>query len=240
MGQQSPNTSKKQSKAERSAKMAATRERVALQRERERKAAKRRSAIIFAASGVAVIALVAGLTAVVMSSSDDEKKSSANNVIAEVTADPGSTSAIQGVSTFKAAQGHLQKAQDVTYKQSPPVGGQHDVAWQNCGIYDAPIADRNGVHSLEHGAVWITYKPGLPADQLDLLKSKVKGKTYMLLTPYEGLSTPITATAWGLQLKLDQANDPRLDAFIAAYKEGPQTPEPGAACTGGIGKPTNG
>jgi len=238
MGPQSQNTSKKQTKAEKTARMAATRERVAAQREKDRKAAKRRSAIIFGASGVAVIALIAGLTAVVMSSDDDDKEASANNVIAEVTPDPTTTSPIQGVVTYKGSQDHIRKPTEITYQQTPPVGGQHDPAWQNCGIYTAPVPNRNAVHALEHGAVWITYSPTLPADQVALLTSKVKGKTYTMLSPYEGLETPITATAWGLQLKLDKADDPRLDQFIKEYCEGPQTLEPGAACTGGVGKPT--
>jgi hypothetical protein len=237
MGQQSPNnTSKKQSKAEKTAKMAATRQRVAAAREQERKAAKRRSAIIFGASGVAVLALVAGLTAVVMSS-DDGKKSNGDTVVADVKSKDAKTN-IQGVTSWTAAQGHISKPQQITYKQTPPVGGEHDPAWQTCGIYDAPIDNRNGVHSLEHGTVWITYKPGLPADQLDLLKTKVKGKTYMMLTPYDGLEAPLTATAWGHQLKFDNASDPRLDDFIKQYKEGPDTPEPGSPCTGGVGKPS--
>ncbi|WP_406299350.1 DUF3105 domain-containing protein [Embleya sp. NBC_00888] len=240
MGQQSPNTSKKQSKAQRSARMAATRERVAAQREQERKAAKRRSAIIFTASGIAVIALVAGLTAVVMSSGDDDgDKSSASNVIADVKPDPSVKSDIVGVSAYTASQGHIAKPKEVTYKQIPPVGGEHDPVWQNCGIYDSPIPNRNGVHSLEHGTVWLTYQSNLPADQLEILKSKVKGKTYMMLSPYEGLDKPVVASAWGLQLKLDNASDPRLDQFIKAYKEGKQTPEPGSPCTGGVGKPTS-
>ncbi|MEU0936172.1 MULTISPECIES: DUF3105 domain-containing protein [unclassified Embleya] len=240
MGQQSPNTSKKQSKAQKSARMAATRERVAAQREQERKAAKRRSAIIFAASGLAVLALVAGLTAVVMSSDDEgDKPGGANNVIADVKPDPSVKSDIVGVSAYTASQGHISKPKEVTYKQSPPVGGEHDPVWQNCGIYDSPVPNRNGVHSLEHGTVWITYQSNLPADQLEVLKSKVKGKTYMMLSPYDGLDKPVVASAWGLQLKLDNASDPRLDQFIKEYKEGKQTPEPGSPCTGGVGKPTS-
>ena len=35
------------------------------------------------------------------------------------------------------------------------------------------------------------------------------------------------------QLALTGADDPRLEAFVKQYRQGPQTPEPGAACTGG-------
>ena len=45
----------------------------------------------------------------------------------------------------------------------PPVAGEHNAAWQNCtgNVYDAPIANEHAVHSLEHGAIWITYRPDL-------------------------------------------------------------------------------
>lgn len=42
-------------------------------------------------------------------------------------------------------------------------------------------------------------------------------------------------TAWGKQVAVDSAKDPRVDQFFAKYVQGPQTPEPGAACTGGMG-----
>ena len=43
----------------------------------------------------------------------------------------------------------------------------------------------------------------------------------------------VVASAWGVQLQLEGANDPDLERFIRSYRVGPQTPEPGAACTGG-------
>jgi hypothetical protein len=124
-----------------------------------------------------------------------------------------------------------------TYKQVPPVGGDHLSVWQNCGVYDTPINDGNGVHSLEHGAVWITYQPDLPADQVAKLTSAAKGQAYVLVSPYPNLPAPVVASAWGYQVKLTSASDPRLDQFIRAFEQGPQTPEPGAACVGGTGTP---
>lgn len=50
-------------------------------------------------------------------------------------------------------------------------------------------------------------------------------------------AAPVMATAWGKQLQLDDPDDPALDAFIRAYEQGPQTPEPGAVCSRGIAEP---
>jgi hypothetical protein len=124
-----------------------------------------------------------------------------------------------------------------TYPQTPPVGGVHSSVWQNCGIYDQPVRNENAVHSLEHGAVWITYQPDLPAASIEHIRSLARGHDHVLVTPYPNLPKPVVASAWGLQLPLDDASDPRLSLFISRYESGPQTPEPGAVCNGGIGTP---
>jgi predicted small secreted protein len=124
----------------------------------------------------------------------------------------------------------------VDYPQSPPVGGPHNPIWQNCGFYSKPVRDENAVHSMEHGAVWITYAPDLPKDQVEKIKSLTQ-KSYVLASPYPGLPAPLVASAWGKQLRLNSTNDPRLEQFVRAYRQGPQTPEPGAPCRGGVGSP---
>jgi hypothetical protein len=122
----------------------------------------------------------------------------------------------------------------LTYLTSPPVGGDHNPLWQNCmgDIYDAPIANEHAVHSLEHGAVWVTYKQGLPAAQVDVLKKKVQGQDYMLMSPYPGLDHNVSLQVWGYQLKLDDVNDPRIGEFIKDLRLNASM-EPGAACSSG-------
>lgn len=125
----------------------------------------------------------------------------------------------------------------INYLESPPIGGTHNVVWQNCGIYNVPIHNEHAVHSLEHGAVWITYRPDLASAQVDMLRS-VADDDFMLLSPYAGLPAPVVASAWNHQIKLDSADDPRLAAFIREYKNNPQsTPEFGAPCAGGTSAP---
>lgn len=121
----------------------------------------------------------------------------------------------------------------ITYRESPPLGGAHNVVWQNCGIYAAPIHDEHAVHALEHGAIWITYRPDLPADQVETLR-KIASDDFMLLSPYPTLTAPVVASAWNHQIVLEGANDPRLRRFISMFKNNPNTtPEFGAPCFGG-------
>jgi hypothetical protein len=85
---------------------------------------------------------------------------------------------------------------------------------------------------LEHGAIWITYKPGLPADQLDVLTKLVSGQQYMLMTPYAGLKTNVSLQAWGYQLFVNKASDPRIKQFISLLRYNKKTtPEYGATCS---------
>lgn len=143
---------------------------------------------------------------------------------------------IEDVQTFSnLVRGHTQDP--VSYAQTPPVGGLHNPTWQNCGVYTQPIPNENAVHSLEHGVVWITYEPDLAADELQKLQDLTRQSGYRLLSPYPGLPSPIVLSAWGYQLQLENADDPRILDFIEAYEQNPRGPEPGAPCTGGTGIP---
>jgi hypothetical protein len=125
----------------------------------------------------------------------------------------------------------------VDYPQSPPVGGPHNPTWQNCGFYSKPVRNEYAVHSMEHGAVWITYSPDLPKDQVETLRDIAQSNSYVLVSPYSDLPSQVVASAWGKQLYLNSADDPRLEQFVSAYQQGPQNPEPGAPCNGGVGSP---
>jgi hypothetical protein len=129
------------------------------------------------------------------------------------------------------ARNHV--ATTVSYPQSPPVGGKHNGVWENCAVYTAAIANEHAVHSLEHGAVWVTYRPDLPAAQVATLAGKVQGNAYRLMSPYPNLKTAVSLQAWGRQIFVDSASDPKVDDFLSAYTQGPQAPEPGSSCSGG-------
>ena len=145
-----------------------------------------------------------------------------------------------GVREFDVANGVSNHTQDpVDYEQTPPVGGAHNPIWQNATFYEEPVQNETAVHTLEHGAVWITFSPDLPQDEKDRIREIVEGQDCLMASPYPDLpaGSPIMASAWGKQLAIESADDPKLQQFIQAYQQGVQTPEPGAACTGGTAEP---
>ena len=137
---------------------------------------------------------------------------------------------IEGVVSFEVTdRSHVMG--NVEYPQTPPVGGAHHPQWLACNgeVYDAPVANENAVHALEHGAVWITYREDVSKEDIESLAKKVGEYTFM--SPYPAQPGPIMLSAWGLQLTVERADDTRIDTFLNTYRQGKQTPEPGATCT---------
>ncbi|MEU3906848.1 DUF3105 domain-containing protein [Streptomyces goshikiensis] len=124
----------------------------------------------------------------------------------------------------------------VKYEMNPPVGGDHHPRWMNCNgdVYKNPVPEVNAVHSLEHGAVWVTYNEKAAKGDLDKLAETVGKTPYSLMSPVKEQAGAIMLSAWGKQLTVDGATDPRVAQFFTKYVQGPQTPEPGAACTNGL------
>ena len=179
-----------------------------------------RQAIVIGIGAIVLVAIIVGFLAL--------RNSQAQ---APTSQAPTAAGDIPGVQAFTGlAQDHVTTT--VNYPQTPPVGGPHDPVPQTCGVYTDQIKNEHGVHSLEHGAVWITYQPSLPGDQITYLQNLTKQSDHRLLSPYPGIDSPVIITAWGYQLRLDNANDPRLMQFIQKYEQGPTTPELGAECVG--------
>ena len=118
------------------------------------------------------------------------------------------------------------------YPERPPVGGEHNGVPQQCAVYTEQIPAEHAVHSLEHGATWVTYSPDLPEDQVEELAELVEGNPYRMLSPLEGQESPIVVTAWGRQLEIESTEDDDLERFLRTYTDGRQTPEKGAVCAG--------
>ena len=252
-------------------KQAARRERVAAMRAQQKRAERRRNLItigVIAAVAAVIIGVVAWYAASRSSSASTAAEVIPPGVSGTTTVQAAAhqvpdTSGIPGVVAYvttgwpqashngPAAQAlaHDHITGPVTYSVTPPVGGQHNTTWMNCGIYNKPVPNERAVHNLEHGAVWITYRPSLPQSEVSQLRAFAEKQTmvsstegaasrYMDLTPYPGLPSPIVISSWGFQLKVSSPADPRLQQFVDKFRASPKyTPEYGGACTGGVGTP---
>lgn len=136
-----------------------------------------------------------------------------------------------GPGTAAQALPHNHVDGPVTYSMTPPAGGDHNGTWMNAGVYTSPIPSERAVHNLEHGAVWITYRPNLPASQVKALQDFV-GKQSLIdegqygknrfvdMSPWanNSLPAPIVISAWGYQLYVTSPTDPRLQQFVNKFR----------------------
>jgi hypothetical protein len=153
---------------------------------------------------------------------------------------PSQVEGLTGVATFPdQTREHVERRID--YPQTPPVGGDHwppqtpyGYGWQRCAVYTEPVVDEFAVHSLEHGAVWLSYRPGTPDADVSALVALTRiDPAYVLVSPVPDQPAPVMATAWGLQLQADTGTDPRLAVFTRTYAAGGQGGEKGADCENG-------
>jgi hypothetical protein len=241
-----------------------------LRAERQR---ERRRRLIYAVAGLVAILLVGGgLVALALSRNSTSSSAAAAQIVPDApTGNPTvqqpvnqvqDKSGIPGVlawntgdwpgagtATAAGTLEHQHVPGPVTYSITPPVGGPHNPVWMNAGVYDKPIPPERGVHNLEHGAVWITYRPDLPAAQVKALRSFVDRQSliaestgiagqqnrYVDLSPWTGndLPSPIVISAWGHQLRVDAPDDPRLQQFVDTFRHNQAyTPEFGSAVDG--------
>lgn len=111
----------------------------------------------------------------------------------------------------------------VTYNSNPPSSGPHWPTAAPWGVYDQPEADERYIHNLEHGGIWLSYKPSLPADQIILLKDFAKRYRKVIVTSREENDSNISLAAWTRVQKLDSFDERTVIQFIEAhYDQGPE------------------
>ncbi len=241
-------------------------------RARQRAEARRRRLIVGAVAGAAVAVVIAVIAVIAVSTGGGSSSrqevmppgvGGGTPVVQPAALTVANTTGIAGVVAYDTtgwpasssngpanqALGHAHVPGPVQYSVTPPVGGNHNAAWMNCGVYDKPVPAERAVHNLEHGAVWITYQPSLPQSEVSQLRAFFgrqtvlspgggSGSRYVDLTPYPGLPAPIVVSSWGFQLRLTSPADPRLQEFVTKFRASQKyTPEYGGACTGGLGTP---
>lgn len=213
-----PLTIKQQREQKRAQKLAAFKKEQARQKRNHRVA-------LFSGIGAGVLVVALLITWVVVGSGGSTRPN--------YTAG-GNGAVVPGVQTFTNVSNHTSNP--VTYPQNPPTGGDHSPVWLNCGVYNQPVPNENAVHALEHGAVWVAYDPATSAADIQKLRDLLPS-SLAILSPVAGMASPVTVTGWNKQLGVPSASDPNIQAFIGAYWQGKNAPEPGASCSGGLSAP---
>lgn len=189
---------------------------------------RRRVLPVVVAAVVALLLVGVAVLVPVLLSRDGDENAAAGGTDTDV--DASNLDAVQEFDDLTTR--HLEPGEDHDYRQSPSVGGDHAPVWLECGVYDEPLPEVN-VHDLEHGTVWLTYRPDLvDADGVQQLADQVPDNGIM--SPYPDQEAPVVITVWGRQLALVGPDDPRIALFIAEYGAGDTAPEPFASCHGGV------
>lgn len=161
-----------------------------------------------------VILLIIGAVAFVLFT---PKGTSQSNLLGEQIQEQGREHIVQGSTDHP------------PYNSNPPTSGPH---WPNpaeCKVYDEPVPDEAAIHSLEHGAIWITYKDKDDKEIAEKLSNIVeKDPAKVLLSPRPENDSKIALASWTRLLKLEKFDESQISAFIKSNRN--NAPEPFATC----------
>lgn len=111
------------------------------------------------------------------------------------------------------------------YNSNPPTSGSHyadPAAW---GVYQNELPDEQLIHNLEHGGIWISYKPDIDPStksQLESIGKKYPGS--VVVTPRVKNDSVIALASWGRLEKLESFDEAKIVDFVGANRN--KSPEP--------------
>lgn len=116
------------------------------------------------------------------------------------------------------------------YSSVPATSGTHAPNWAPCGIYRQQIPEMYVVHTLEHGAVVVYYRPAeVSGEALAGLEDLARDfSTHIVVMPYPEMAIPVALVAWGHLAARPALDLDEVRAFWAEYAQ--RGPESGIAC----------
>ncbi len=111
-------------------------------------------------------------------------------------------------------QNHIQvNSKHPEYNSNPPTSGWHYSQPARLGFYDEEIPDETLIHNLEHGEIWISYKPTIP----EAIKMKLKEfqGARVIITARSQNNADIALAAWTRLDTLNLEGNNLTDAHIA-------------------------
>ncbi len=114
-------------------------------------------------------------------------------------------------------QAHVADGSKEYGEAEPPTSGDHStpVPWQ---VYDQEVPDINSIHNLEHGGIYVSYRPDLPPEQISKIKA-LFGQPFAregfspnkaLVAPRAANDAPIILSSWTRNLKLEAYDEEKM------------------------------
>lgn len=105
------------------------------------------------------------------------------------------------------------------YNSNPPSSGPHWPSPAKNGVYDKALADEQVIHSMEHGYVWIAYRPDVGDEVKNRLTEIVKDDDWkVVLAPRDKNDTKIALVSWGRVSAMDEPDYDKVKDFIRTYR----------------------
>lgn len=112
------------------------------------------------------------------------------------------------------------------YNSNPPTSGWHNPRAAEWGVYQEELSDEVLIHNLEHGGIWVSYRPGISEDVQKKLESFYdKYGRKIIVEPRSQNDADIVLAAWNRLDKFSagEYSDERVDKFIRAFRnKGPE------------------
>ncbi|MBI3046659.1 MAG: DUF3105 domain-containing protein [Candidatus Harrisonbacteria bacterium] len=111
------------------------------------------------------------------------------------------------------------------YNSNPPTSGPHYATPATVRFYSQELSDEQLVHNLEHGHIWVSYKPDLASEIIKVLRGFAGRNT--IVTPRSANDFDIALAAWGrldkFNLVGNVADKQRIRDFVLRYQNsGPE------------------
>ncbi len=112
----------------------------------------------------------------------------------------------------------------------PPTSGDHGQHIDK-GVYPSEVPDANVIHNLEHGYIYISYRPDLPQAEIDKLEglffspfSNLEfSPTKVILAPRAANESPIVLSSWLRSQKFEVFDEQTMtDYYLSNVNKSPE------------------
>ena len=178
-------------------------------------------------------------------SDDSPVTSGPTNVVSEQPVAGSACGAVEREYTL-AEPKHVENCRPIEYGSNPPSSGTHYGTWAAFRNYDTPIERGFAVHSMEHGAVVLSYHCDDCDEEVAAVRALIEELgpdplccsgtscanpvSRLILMPDPELDTRFAAASWGFTLRAGCFEPEVFRAFVNAHRgRGPE-----AVCADGV------